>query len=280
LGRLNKRLLLVVSVAMAPAIGLQAYACMHARHGRQHLAEAEALRLVSFLTIDGQRIAEDARQALDGVASVTSVQDGDAEDCQRTLASLPRMAPRFIAATATGLDGQAICGPAPPAGAPVLPDRAGSSTTTPAGGFVIGGYEEGWLRLQPALLMAEPFRDRAGRVAGLLLLALSAEWLESEIERMPWPPGAEAAIMDRTGTVVAYHPGGGHHAGGHAPPDALDGIRGDVPGTGTMRGIDGAERLVAYKPLGAPPEGLLIAVGLVRTRPPRVRSGLAGRGWH
>ena len=59
------RLLLIVSLALVPALAFQAYTESQARRFRQHLVEDEAMRLVRLVSSEQQRIIDAAEQVLE-----------------------------------------------------------------------------------------------------------------------------------------------------------------------------------------------------------------------
>ena len=64
------RLLLVVSVALVPALAFQAHTENEARLVRKQLVEEEALRLVRLVSAEQQRIVDGAEQVLDTIRKV------------------------------------------------------------------------------------------------------------------------------------------------------------------------------------------------------------------
>ena len=106
---LRVRLLLIVSVALAPALALQAWIEHDAGRVRQRLVEEEALRLVRLVADQQARIAEAAQEALSAIASSPSVQRLDPAGCHQLLAGLLLQVPRYNSVSVLGLDGQVVC---------------------------------------------------------------------------------------------------------------------------------------------------------------------------
>ena len=53
---------------------------------------------------------------------------------------------------------------------------------------------------------ALPFYSDDGRMGGVIVAALSLDWLAQSIARKGVPPGAALAIVDRNGTYLARYP--------------------------------------------------------------------------
>ena len=272
------RLMLIVSVALVPAIAFQAYTESEARRTRQRLVEDEALRLVRLVASEQQRIAEGAEQVLNVLGGAPAVQDGKPEDCQRLLANLLRLSPRYNYAAVIGLDGHLLCAPGPFDSSVDVSDRPFFQRALQTGGFVIGDYTVGRFSKQPTIHMAKPFKNGDGAVAGVIEVALSLDWLGKQLERLALPPEAVASIKDRNGTVLARYPDGARFVGHPMVAENRFSLEGTEIKVVELTGLDGKQRITAYSPLGAEPKGLRIGVGLDRdvTFAPVTQANLRG----
>ena len=258
------RLLLVVSVAMVPALGFQAYTEVGARRARQQFQADEALRLMHIISSEQTRIAEGAEQVLNVLSGAPSVQDGLADLCQRVLANLLKQSPRYIFAAVIGLDGHVICGPYPVNPGFEATRQVYFRLALQTGGFAIGDYAIGNFTRQASIHMAKPFTNRDGLVAGVVALALSLDWLGKELEHLALPPGTSVSLFDRNGTVLARYPGGKNEKFVGQPLPAgyrfvLEGIEDNAV---TVTGADGRPLTVAYSPPDSNPKGWGVAVAL------------------
>ena len=256
------RLLLVVSVALVPALGFQAYTEIDARRIRQQLVEDEALRLVRLLSSEQQRIAEGADQILDAISSSPAVQDSSPGECQIFLANLLHRLPRYNYATVIGLDGHTVCAPGPFDASIDLSDRLYFRLALQTAGFVIGESTIGRFSKQPAIHMAKPLTNRDGVIAGVVDVALSLDWLGHQLEHLDLPPGSAVSVRDRNGTVLARNPEGAGFVGEPMPEQMRFSLEGAGAKVVRLMNSDGRLRIMAYSPPGAEPKGLRIAVGL------------------
>ncbi len=258
------RLLLVVSLALVPALAFQAYTESEARRFRQHLVEDEAMRLVRLVSSEQQRIIEAAEQVLDTLAASPPVQDNVPELCQRLLAGVLHQSPRYNTGGVIGLDGHIRCAPGPFDPAIDLSYRPHFRLALQTGGFVIGEYAVGRMSGRPSIHVAKAFRNQDGEVAGVIDLALDLEWLGQQLDRLPMPPAATAFIADRNGTILARRPDSARYTGTPILPENRFALAGNEIGTATMNSLNDRPMFVAYSPPGADPKGLLIKVGLDR----------------
>jgi len=282
------RLLLIVWIALVPALALEAYTEMEAQRTRQQLVEEEALRLVRLVSAEQQRIAEGAEQVLDVISGAPAVQDNRPDDCQRMLANLVQQSPRYSAAAVAGLDGHIVCASNAWDPGTDVSDRRYFRRALETDGFVIGDYTVGRLVKQPTIHMAKPFRNRDGVVAGVVHVALNLVWLQHQLDRLSFPPGSSVSVRDRNGTFLARKPEGARFVGQSIPVENRFSLNGDEVRVLPMMNSDGVLRITAYSPLGAEPKGLRVAVGLDRdlTFAPAMeanRNGVilivAGAGW-
>ena len=258
------RLLLVVSVAMVPALGLQVYTESGARHARQRFLDGEALRLMHVISSEQARIADGAEQVLNVLSGAPSVQDGLADLCQRVLANLLKQSPRYVFAAVIGLDGHIVCGPRPVNPGFDAKGRAFFRLALQTGGFAVGEYVIGDSTRAASIHMARPFTDRNGVVAGVVALALSLDWLGQELGHLALPPGTAVSLFDRNGTVLARYPDGKNEKpiGQPLPAGYRFVLEGIADNAATVTGAEGHPVTVAYSPPDSDPKGWGVAVAL------------------
>jgi PAS domain S-box-containing protein len=259
------RLVLLVSMALLPALGFEIYAEQSARQLRQQLMEDEVLRLLRLVASEQQRIVEGAEQVLDAISSTRAVQENQPEPCQRLLANLLSRAPRYSSAGVIGLDGHLICVPGPLDRSVDASDRAYFRLALQTGGAVVGEYAVGRTTQQPTIHIAKPFTNRDGMVAGVTYVALSLPWLNQQLERLPLPPKSVVAIVDRNGTFLARSPEGPRFVGQTVPADRRFALEGnEIKLVSWASQGDGRPLVAAYSPPGADPKGFVITLGLDR----------------
>ncbi len=256
------RLLLIVSVALVPALLFQISSEMEASRTRRQLVAGEALRLVQLVSAEQQRIVEGAQEVLTTVANAGSVRELDPERCHRHLANLRQQLPRYARAAVADGDGRLLCASGYIDPGVNVSDRSYFRLALATGGFVIGEYAIGRLSHDPGIHMAMPFRNKDGIVAGVVYLGLSLEWLAEQLKSLPLPPGSAVSISDRNGTILARYPDGARYVGQPLPSDGLAALHADQTVVADMIGIDGVRRMTGMVPLGIPPGALRIAVAL------------------
>jgi PAS domain S-box-containing protein len=258
------RLLLIVAVALIPALCFQAYSENEARQLRQQFMEDQALDLVRFVSAEQRRIVEGAEAVLDVIGSAPSVQENRLDVCQRLATNVLAQSPRYDNLGILDLDGHPICAPEPFDHTIDLSARTYFRLALQTGGVAIGEYLAGQRLGKPTIHIAKPFKNRDGVVAGVVALSLNLEWLGQQLQGLPLPPGATAIIADRDGVTLARYPEGARGAG--QPMSAANRflLEGYKIGVADIIGRDGRPRLAGYAPVGVGPNGWFVAVSLDR----------------
>ncbi len=70
----------------------------------------------------------------------------------------------------------------------------------------MGDYVLGRITKKPVLTLALPVKDAEGKIAVVLVTGLKTDWLTGLLGRMNLPAGAQAAVIDRRGRLLAHNP--------------------------------------------------------------------------
>ena len=263
--RLLTRLLLVMSVAMLPALGFQIYTEHEARRVRAQLVRDEALSLLRLVGGEQYRIIEAAEQVLNTVAGTPAVQDNDIERCRRLLANLVERSPRYNNAIIAGPDGRVPCASNQSDLLLDIADRPYFRAAMRTEDFVIGEYTIGRGSGLPAIHIARRVTNPDGSIAGVAVLALNIGWLAEQVEHLSLPPGAIVTITDRNDTILVRRPGQARFSGTRAPGENRFLLDATEIGLTEMKSLDKRRPVIlAYSPLAVDPKGLSIRVALDR----------------
>lgn len=260
------RAILLVLLALFPAAMVQVHQASEARDARRAALEQQALRLALLVAGEQDRIFEGARQLLNAMAAHESVRAAARdESCNAYMRRVLEAFPRYVAAQSVDLRGRSLCAPRPELFHADLSDRAWFREAVRADGFALGDVVVGRGSGVSTLHAAMPFRDGAGRAAGVLVVGLSLDWLNAELARVPLPEGATLLVVDRAGVVVARAPDPGGFVGRPVPNLRRDLLEAARPGVVEMTALDGARRVLGYVPVRAEPVGLYVGAALDAT---------------
>ncbi len=260
------RLLLVVAVALLPALALQAYTEGQARRLRHAIARADALRILSLVVATQQEITQGARQMLTAVGATRRARDAGPAPlaCDAYLADLLRSFDRYASLIITDVDGEVMCsGNLPAASGRTLgdvTDRAYWRRTMAAGDFVTGDFVRGRHDGRPELHFSQPVRDEQGRISGVVAVGLDLGWLQGRIDQIHLPAGTSITIADRHGTIIAHAPFASGSIGEHTDAVSSQFLDGDADGVVEFDQRGGGGRILAYSPLAVAPQDVWIGV--------------------
>ncbi|MGX9428842.1 ATP-binding protein [Bradyrhizobium sp. LeoA1S1] len=258
---LLSRLFVLVAAAMLPAIAIQAYNEIDLRRTRQVEVRDEALGRAKLAAAEQQQIVQGVHQALIALSEHPAIKAKDADGCNVYLSRIKERYPGFISFDVVDINGSRICDTSSDHKPTTAAGRAYFAHVLQTGEFTVGEFAISRVTGSKALHFALPFYDDEGHMGGVVIAALSLDWLADYIAKMGVPEGAALAITDRNGIVLARYPGNALFVGKKSPAR-----RDPILDNGTvadMAGIDGVRRIVGFAAAG---QDLLVSYGLGRAQ--------------
>jgi len=264
LSSLRARLLLLVLLAVLPAVGLTLYTAWEQRRQAAVVAQKEALTLAESASADHERLIEGARQLLVGLARLPEVRKRDARSCSALFADLLNQYRMYANIGAVDPRGSVFCSALP--SRPVnLADRAYIRRALETRGFAVGEYQIGRLTGKATVNFGHPVLDEAGGVQAVVFAALDLAWLNELAANARLPRGSTLTVVDRNGVILARYPDGGKWVGKAAPETGIvKAVLAQGEGTTHTAGEDGVSRLFGFTLLrGAPEAGAVyVSIGI------------------
>ncbi len=259
-GTLSSHLFVLVAVALLPAIAIQAYHEFGLRRARRLEAENQALNLAEHAAAEQKQIIQGIHQTLIALSEFPAIKAKDSRGCDAYLSRIKQRYPGFIRVIVVDTNGSPFCDASSDHKKPsTAAGRGYFANALKTGEFTVGEFAIGRATGRNVLHFALPFDGEDARMGGVVIAALSLDWLANSIARRDVPPGAALAITDRNGTVLARYPDNGQFVGKRmsdrkylcvdhsATVDALD--------------LDGVNRIVGCSALGADFGGLHVDFG-------------------
>lgn len=198
---LATRLLLLVILAVLPALLLGAYTEYSKRQAREAEVRSEAVRMAN-------QVADEVRQIIVGVQRLAmtlsrvpevtdSVRQGGAwsDPCARLIGELTRDYPGGVGIGVANAEAQIVCaGRSVPPGTRVTGDHFDRALE--AGRFIVGGHGRGPDGTD-FLSMAYPLIDESGAPQGALILGLRLDWLTERLHERFGGNNSSISIADR-----------------------------------------------------------------------------------
>ena len=259
---LTTRILLLVLLALAPALAIQGYNEHALRTSRDEAVRADTLATARAVAEDLAQVAESARQALDFVARDPSVRAMAPSGCSAYLREVALDNPQLAIFSLSKPDGDVVCNSlGSEVGSYSVGERLYHRRVMGEDAFVMGSYVRGSVSGKDTLHFARPLRDAAGRTIGVLAAALDLEWLNRRLRRDLRQPSTTLTIADADGTIVVRYPDGDIRVGSAVPRERMRILLDRGEGVRVAEGFDGRERVLANVHPPGPASTAWVTVG-------------------
>lgn len=262
---LRFRLLLLVLLAVVPALGLTLYTNIELRRLAAADVKEEALRLARIAANDQEDTIKDTRQLLFALAQFPEVRSTDPTACSALLELLNQY-PQYALLGVIARDGDLFCSTLPISSPVNLANRDYFQLVLQTRDFAIGDYLSDHISGKAALDFGYPVFDETGQVQAVVLASLDLTWLNQLAAEAQLPEGSTFTVIDRNGTILVRYPAPGIWVGQSVPEapivETILTQRGE--GTAEAYGVDGIPRLFAFTPLTGVPGGedVYVSIGI------------------
>ncbi|WP_342106121.1 sensor histidine kinase [Methylobacterium sp. SI9] len=263
---LTTRILLLVLLALAPALAIQGYNELALRTARDEAVRADTMATARTVAEDLAQVAENVRQALDFVAQDPSVRALDPAGCTAYLRGAVERNPHLAILALSRPDGAIVCNSVgSPPGAYTNAGRAYHRHAIADGMFVMGTYAKGTASGRDSLHFAQPLRDAEGRTIGELAAAVDLNWLSRRLQGDLRLPSTSLTVADGDNVIMLRYPGGEGWVGKPIPEERLRALPGRGEGVRVDEGLDGRVRILANAHPSGPASAAWITVGRDRS---------------
>jgi steroid delta-isomerase-like uncharacterized protein len=251
LSNLRLRFLLLVLLAVLPAVVLLLLTVSEQRDEAVKKGQANAQQLAGLATADQGRLIESTRQLLTLLALLPEVQEGGTA-CNELFASLLKQFPLYANLGVIGADGMVTCSGIPISEPINLGDRTYFQHAVESKSFVVGEYQTGRITGKPALNCGYPVIDANGNVTEVVYAAIDLNSIAQQFaSEAQLPDGAILTVLDRTGHVLARVPEQPELIGASlVGTPVVDEILAQGSGR-TEESLDGTTYVIAYQSLGS-----------------------------
>ena len=252
LASLRARLLLLVLLAVIPALGLTLYTNLEERQLRKAQVQEQAMRLSRLVSADHERLIEDARRLLVTLARLPAVRDRNRAACNALFADLLTQHSSYANLGVVDANGSIFCSALPMTGPVYAGDRAFFRRALETRDFAIGEYQVGRITGKATVNFGYPVLGDAGHVRAVVFAALDLAWLNELASQAGLPPGSMLTVIDRNGTILSRYPDDGKWVGKLMPESLVLKAILTQQGNGTTEapGTDGIPRLFSFAPFG------------------------------
>jgi diguanylate cyclase (GGDEF)-like protein len=262
---LRARLLLLVLLAVVPALAVILYNGLQERRQAAAEARADAMALARGIATDQQRLILDTRQLLTLLSELPQVRSSAPDSCGAFLRQLLQQGSPYANLGLIAADGRIVCSAVPFPPGVTAADRPYFQRAMRTRDFAIGDYQIGRITGLATVNFGYPVLAPGGGVRAVVFAALPVTWLEKRIAQAELPAGSAATVIDPSLTILARYPDNARWAGKTIRETGLVAAIRESRGQGTAEttGVDGVPRLYAITPLLDLPGGgrVYLAVG-------------------
>lgn len=261
------RLVLLVLLAVGPALGLIFYAAEEQRSAAVGEAQQNALRLARLVSANQDRLVEGAQQLLTALAQIPEVRSGRPDSCSAFLRDLLAAYPLYVNFGVARPDGKVFCSALPIKGPVNAGDRIWFQRAMRTGDFAAGDYQIGRITGKAAVNFGYPILGPGEKAQAVVFAALELTWFNKLALKTRLPLGATVTVIDRNRTILARYPESGPWIGRTLPEGPLVKSMAAQNGEGIADapGLDGSARLFGFAALGSGATGAAVIVGLPKS---------------
>jgi diguanylate cyclase (GGDEF)-like protein/PAS domain S-box-containing protein len=260
---LRFRLILLVSLAVLPALGVILYSGLEQRRMAAYEAKKDLLDMTHHASSYQERVVEGVRQLLFTLAQLPAVQQQDGPVCSAIFANLVEKQKIFGNISAVDRQGKVYAtGRLQPGQAPSDAGRSHFERALKTQDFAIGEFGIGRTSGKATLHFAYPVIDH-GVVQGVVSASVILDYLNTLVARTQMSAGSMLTVIDRDGTILARHPQPEQWVGKRMPEaEIIKIVLAKEEGIAQAVGIDGVPCLFAFTPLEVGSHDLFVYAGV------------------
>jgi signal transduction histidine kinase len=257
---LTVRLFLLVTIAILPALGIQAYNEFDLRRSREADIRDRVVQITKQFGEEMGELREGARQLLIAVAQLPQVKSKSADACSTLLSSLKAVYANYSLLGAADAQGNVFCTSGKTSLMSVA-DQEFFQRAMAKDGLAVGLYWADPVTGEKSIHFAHRFYDAAGNVAGIVFAGLDLDWLSEHLKERGLTPSQSILIADRKGNIIARLPHPEQLVGKNMRKSHEGIMDGDTTGWEEAAGVDGLTRIFGYLPAQLPPYDFFLSAG-------------------
>src|SRR6266436_6625596 len=257
---LTFRLIILVLIAILPAIAIQVYNEYKLRKAEEADIRQQVIQITKQFGEEIGELREGARQLLLALAQFAPVRLQESDACSEHFVALKSQYANYSLLAAADTEGRIFCSSSPITYASVA-DQPFFQRAMSQDGLAVGNYWADSATGQRMIHFAGKFGNGDGRTAGVVFAGLDLRWLSEHLKERGLSATSSILIADREGNIIARLPNpealvGKNMRKGHA--EIMDG---NTTGWEEAVGVDGAVRIFGYVPPALPPRDFFLSAG-------------------
>jgi signal transduction histidine kinase len=274
---LTARLIILVLIAVCPAIVIQAYNEYELRKASEAAIRQQVVQITKQFGEEIGELREGARQLLLALTQLTPVKLRESEACSALFATLGSQYANYSLLAAADTDGRVFCSSVPLADSSVA-DQPFFKRAMTQEGLAVGNYWADPASDRRMIHFALKFGDGDSHTAGVVFAGLDLAWLSEHLKERGLSPTSSILIADREGNIVARLPSPEKLVGKNMRKSHEDIMDGNTTGWEEAVGVDGATRIFGYVPAALPPRDFFLSAGQSKAEAFAAIDGATRRG--
>jgi C4-dicarboxylate-specific signal transduction histidine kinase len=255
------RLAVLIATALLWVIAIQEYNAFPELLANFEIRD-QALNGAKIAAGEQRKVVERIREMMVTLSKLPAVKTKDRLACNAYLTTVKSQFPELITFLVTDLSGVSFCETNSDHRPITIAARPYFNTVLQTGEFTVGEFTTGLSTGQNVVQFALPFRDDGGHVAGVIVAALSLDWLGDYVARMDIPKGTVLAVMDESGTYLARSSEKDRFVGTKKP--GWKNVKLDERGAVDVLDVDAVKRVEGYSAVPAGAGRLVVSFGIDR----------------
>jgi hypothetical protein len=254
---LSVRLLLVVALAIVPALAFVGYTVMGQRRDAIAQAHENALMLGRSIAFEHERWLDVVRDDLMNMSGLPLIHESGGDACSRYLQVLVAVGHVYTSSHVVDRNGVFVCSSSTVAGEDSAAGWPWFQRALTASDVAVGDYELDAAG-NGAITVAYPIVGSATQeVTRVLALAVGLDWINERAAQADLPPDSTLTLVDSNRTVLSRYPDAENWVCEATAdvPAVQEVLRQETEGTITgLPGSDENARLYSFVPFGPPSE--------------------------
>lgn len=246
---LRSRLIVLVLLAIIPAIFLFGYTVVEQQRIAAEDVQADAQWLTRLMVAEQERVIDNTRQLLLTLSHLSSVRQRTWEDCNPLLTELLVQYPSYANLGVASPEGVVLCSALQTGRSVDLSDHRFFQRTVETGSFSAGNYRFDETLGVPIVNFGYPVLED-DRLQFVVFTALDLNWLNQTMNKPQLPEGSALIMADAEGTILLHFPDPGEWVGRQITDSPItQRLVDNAEGVELLEGVDQVSRLYAFTPL-------------------------------
>ncbi len=264
-GSIRKSLIVVVLLAVLPALAILLYTGRELRARVVHDAESYALRQVQAMAAHHERVVDNARLLLMALAQSSDARNLNAETCQALLADILARNAAYVSLSLADAQGRVLVA-APATSIAQISESIFFQNAMRTRAFTVGDYTLLKTERRVVVQFGQPILDAGNQPVGILIAAFDLSYFGRLFYDTRLPEQSVFTLTDANGMRLTRFPETEKYTWVADLPQMVQRMSGrEEEGTFLETGVDGVNRLYSFKRLhfqGASFPYLMIRLGL------------------